>query len=174
MSERARPGTDKTAGAIFSLEDFSIRPHNCFACGELNEAGLHLQLNFEPDRCWTELTLPDRYEGWEGVVHGGIVSTILDEVMGWSLIARDSWGKTARFSMRFRKPVTVGRRIRAEGWVTGTRMRIQTTAGRITDADTGEELATAEATYLSETEERKRALKERYDYTPGGSRETGS
>jgi acyl-coenzyme A thioesterase PaaI-like protein len=148
--------------AVLRYEDFRVRPHNCFACGDLNETGLHLKLHLSPDRCWTELTLTSRYEGWEGVIHGGIVSTILDEIMGWSLVARDSWGKTARLSVRFHQPVTVGRRIRAEGWITGERRRIQTTAGRLLDADTGEELATAKATYVAETEEGKRALKARY------------
>ncbi len=164
MSERDAPAPEKSGGAILSLEDFSIRPHNCFACGELNEIGLHLQLNFEPDSCWTELRLDGRYEGWEGVIHGGILCTILDEIMGWSLIARDSWGVTARLSIQFRRPAQVGHTIRAEGWVTEVRRRIQTTAGRIVDVTTGEELATAEATYVAASEERKRELKERYGY----------
>jgi uncharacterized protein (TIGR00369 family) len=164
MSERAASGAGETAGAILSLEDFRIRPHNCFACGELNEIGLHLQLKFAPDSCWTELTLPDRYEGWEGVIHGGILCTILDEVMGWSLLVRDTWGVTARFSIQFHKPVLVGRRLRAEARVTEARRRIQIVAGRIVDAETGEALATAEATYVAASEERKRELKQRYDF----------
>ena len=148
--------------AVLRYEDFRIRPHNCFACGELNDAGLHLKLHLSPDRCWTELTLTNRYEGWEGVIHGGILCTILDEIMGWSLIARDSWGVTARFSIAFRKPVTVGQTIRAEASVTDSRRRIQTTMGRIVDAATGEELCTGEATYVAASEERKRELKARY------------
>jgi uncharacterized protein (TIGR00369 family) len=155
-------GGESVQDAVLRYEDFRIRPHNCFACGELNEAGLHLKLHLSPDRCWTELTLTSRYEGWEGVIHGGIVGTILDEIMGWSLVARDSWGMTARLSVRFHRPVAAGRRVRAEGWVTGARRRIQTTAGRLVDADTGEELATAEATYIAAAEESKRALKARY------------
>jgi uncharacterized protein (TIGR00369 family) len=174
MSESAAAVPGDTAGAILSFDDFRIRPHNCFACGELNEAGLHLQLSFAPDRCWTELTLPERYEGWEGVIHGGIICTILDEIMGWSLIARDSWGVTARLTVQFRRPVLVGRPIRAEGWVAEAKRRIQITAGRIVDVATGEELATAEATYVAASEERKQELKERYGYLPGGGTEAGS
>ena len=62
------------------------RPHHCFACGTLNIHGLHLELHVEDGRCWTELTLPERFEGWEGIAHGGIVCTILDEVMAWALV----------------------------------------------------------------------------------------
>jgi uncharacterized protein (TIGR00369 family) len=147
---------------LLSYSDFRIRPHNCFACGELNEVGLHLKLNLERGRCWTELEMPRRFEGWEGIIHGGILCTILDEVMAWSLVAMDNWGVTARMSIDFRKPVTVGQAIRAEGWIKETRRRIQVTAGRIVDAETGVELATAEATYVAAGETRKRQLKEFY------------
>jgi acyl-coenzyme A thioesterase PaaI-like protein len=157
-------------GAVLRYEDFRIRPHNCFACGELNEIGLHLKLNLEPGRCWTELTMPRRVEGWEGIIHGGIVCTILDEVMAWALVSEDSWGVTARLSVEFRKPVTVGQAIRAEGWITDSRRRIHGTAARILDAETGVELATAEATYVAASETRKRELKERYGVSVGEHR----
>ena len=147
---------------MLSYSDFRLRPHHCFACGELNEIGLHLKLNLEQGRCWTELELPRKFEGWEGIIHGGILCTILDEVMAWSLVAQDNWGVTARMSITFRKPVTVGRAIRAEGWITEDRRRIHVTAGRIVDAETGDELALAEATYVAASESRKRELKANY------------
>jgi uncharacterized protein (TIGR00369 family) len=153
--------------AVLRYEDFRIRPHNCFACGDLNEIGLHLKLNLEPGRCWTELQVPARFEGWEGIIHGGILCTILDEVMAWALVAQDSWGVTARMSVDFRKPVTAGQAIRAEGWIAESRRRIQITAGRILDAATGAELVTAEATYVAATDARKRELKERYGFGEG-------
>jgi uncharacterized protein (TIGR00369 family) len=162
----------KVQTAVLSYEDFRIRPHHCFACGELNEMGLHLKLNLEPGRCWTELELPQRFEGWEGIVHGGILCTILDEVMAWSLVARDNWGVTARMSVDFRKPVTVGQAIRAEGWITEDRRRIQVTAGRIVDAVTGVELAAARATYVAASDARKRELKEFYGVAGDGEGQT--
>ena len=155
---------------MLSYEDFRLRAHSCFACGELSEIGLHLKLNLEQGRCWTELEIPRRFEGWEGVIHGGILCTVMDEVMAWALVAYDNWGVTARMSIDFCKPVTVGHRVRAEGWITESRRRIQRTAGRMVDAETGVELVRAEATYVAATGERKRELKERY----GVSREAGS
>jgi uncharacterized protein (TIGR00369 family) len=145
-----------------SYSDFRLRPHHCFACGELSEIGLHLQLHLEPGRCSTALVIPRQFEGWEGIIHGGILCTILDEVMAWSLVANDNWGVTARMSIDFRKPVTVGQAVRAEGWITEDRRRIQVTAGRIVDAETGVELATAQATYVAAQESRKRELKKLY------------
>ncbi len=161
----AEGSTTTVRGAVLSYEDFRVRPHNCFACGELNEAGLHLKLKLEPGHCTTELTIPRRFEGWEGIIHGGILCAILDEVMAWALVAQDSWGVTARMSVDFRRPVVVGQSVRAEGWITSDRRRIHVTAGRIVDAETGVELAVAEATYVAANEARKRELKERYGVT---------
>jgi acyl-coenzyme A thioesterase PaaI-like protein len=141
-----------------------VEPHNCFACGELNEHGLHLDLHVEGDRCWTELSLPERFQGWEGIAHGGILCTILDEVMAWSLATTDNWGVTARLSVAFRKPVALGRPFRAEGWVTAPRRRMIETAGRIVDPADGTQLATAEATYVAADDESRRRLQERYRF----------
>jgi acyl-coenzyme A thioesterase PaaI-like protein len=145
-------------------ERFAFEPHNCFACGTLNAAGLHLDLHVDGERCWTDLAIPDRFQGWDEIVHGGIVATILDEVMAWSLVDADNWGLTARMSVDFKRPVPLGRPIHAEGWITEARRRLVTTAGRMVDGTSGELLATSEALYVAATDDRKRELKERYGY----------
>jgi uncharacterized protein (TIGR00369 family) len=140
-----------------------IRPHGCFACGTLNEHGLRLELHAASGRCWTELTLAPRFAGWEDIAHGGIVTTILDEVMAWALIEHDHWGVTARIAVTFKRPVRIGTRLRGEGWVVDARRRVVTAAGRLVDAD-GVVLATSEATYVAASEDRKAALKARYAF----------
>jgi acyl-coenzyme A thioesterase PaaI-like protein len=121
-------------------------------------------LHLEPARSWTTLELDRQFEGWEGVAHGGIVSTILDEVMAWALVAEDDWGVTARIAVAFRKPVPIGLAIRADGWVTRSRRRIVETAGRIVDIESGVELATATGTYVAADPARKQELRERYGF----------
>ncbi len=143
---------------------FEFTPHHCFGCGTLNTHGLQMTLHLEPARSWTTLELDRRFEGWEGVAHGGIVCTILDEVMAWALVAEDNWGVTARIAVAFRKPVSIGQAIRADGWVTRSRRRIVETAGRIVDAETGLELATATGTYVAADPARKQELRERYGF----------
>lgn len=145
---------------------FEFAPHNCFACGTLNAGGLGLALHVEPGRSWTELALDRRFEGWEDVIHGGILCTILDEVMAWALVGADNWGVTARMAVEFRHPVAVGVPIRAEGWVTRSRRRIVDTSGRIVDASTGTELATATGVYVAAGARRKQDLRKRYAYRP--------
>ena len=145
-------------------ERFGFEPHNCFACGALNAHGLHLALHVDGQRCWTDLAIPSRFQGWDEIAHGGIVATILDEVMAWSLVDHDNWGLTARMTIDFKRPVPLERPIHAEGWVTEVRRRLITTAGQIVDQATGEVAATSDATYVAAPEDRKRELKERYGY----------
>jgi uncharacterized protein (TIGR00369 family) len=142
----------------------TLAPHNCFACGTLNVHGLQLDLHAGDDRCWTELVLPERFEGWDGMAHGGIVCTILDEVMAWSFVDRDIWAVTARMSVEFRHPVRIGRRIRAEGRVLEIRRRIIGVEGTIVDAEDLTLLARSEATYVGASEARKAELKVRYGF----------
>ncbi len=148
--------------AVVGLPDFRFEPHECFACGELNEHGLHLVLHVTPEGCWTETTLAARFQGWDAVAHGGIVTTILDEVMAWSVIGRDTWGVTARLSIAFRKPVPVGTPIRAEGRVVEDRRRTFRTSGRILDPATGDVLADAEGTFVAAPPAQLARLKARY------------
>jgi acyl-coenzyme A thioesterase PaaI-like protein len=145
---------------------FEIAPHHCFACGTLNTSGMGLMLHVEPGRCWTALTLERRFEGWDGIAHGGILATILDEVMAWSLVGEDNWGVTARLDVAFRQPVAVGLPIRADGRITRSRRRVVDTAARIVDPATGVELATATGVYVAADERRKRELRERYRFVP--------
>jgi uncharacterized protein (TIGR00369 family) len=146
------------------LPAFEFAPHNCFACGTLNTNGLQLPLHMERGRAWTEVALDRRFEGWEGMVHGGILCAILDEVMAWALVAEDHWGVTARMSVEFKRPVHVGQTIHGEGRITRSRKRIVDAEGWIVDLATGETLATSEGTYLAASDARKQELQTRYGF----------
>ena len=161
-------GDPTPAGRVVSVPGsgltIEVAPHHCFACGALNEHGIHLDLHVDGDRCWTELALPERFQGWDGIAHGGIICTVLDEVMAWSLAATDNWGLTARMSVDFKRPVRLGVPIRGEGWVTSVRRRLVETAARLVDPATDEVLATATATYVAADAARKAELQARYRF----------
>jgi acyl-coenzyme A thioesterase PaaI-like protein len=145
---------------------FEIAPHHCFACGTTNVHGLGLVLHVEPESSWAEVTLRRDFQGWDGIAHGGIIATLLDEAMAWSLAGGDDWGVTARMAVQFRRPVPIGVPLRVEGRIATRRRRlIETTAQLLAVAD-GAVLATATGTYVSADEERKEELRARYGLRP--------
>jgi acyl-coenzyme A thioesterase PaaI-like protein len=146
-----------------------IAPHHCFACGTLNEDGMRLDLHVERGRSWTVLTYEERFQGWDGIAHGGILATILDEVMAWALVGEDSWGLTARLAIDFKRPVSVGQALRADGWITRSRRRIVDTAGEIRDGTTGAVLVEATGVYVAADERRKSELRRRYTVPAAGT-----
>ena len=150
------------AGA--GIRPFEIGDHHCFGCGSLNEHGLQMVLHVEPGVAWSVLTLEPAFEGWAGIAHGGILSTVLDEVMAWSLLGDGNWGLTARLAVTFRRPVPVARAIRADGCVTRTRRRVVETTGLINDAVSGETLAEATGLYVAADPARRAELQTRYRF----------
>jgi uncharacterized protein (TIGR00369 family) len=150
------PSVSLTGGRIL------LAPHSCFACGTLNAHGLQLSLHAAGDRAWADLVVPDRFQGWDGIVHGGILCTILDEVMAWSFVTRDIWAVTARMNVEFRRPVAVEQAIHAEGRVLEVRRRLVLVEGEIRDATDGTLLTRAGGTYVGASAARKAELKSRY------------
>src|SRR3954447_1053116 len=171
-SSSPRPGrsatltSDARGGVVAGpgVTPFDLAPHNCFACGTLNAHGMHLLLHVERGRAWTELSLAEHFQGWNGMAHGGILCAVLDEVMAWALVGEDNWGVTARIAVDFKRPVAIGAPITASGEITRARRRLVETAGTIVDAD-GRILATATGTYVAADEERKRELRRQYGFT---------
>ena len=58
----------------------------CFACGKNNPEGLHMEFYTDEKSVFSKLVIPETKRGWDQVVHGGILSTILDEIMAWTAI----------------------------------------------------------------------------------------
>jgi len=151
-------------GGLAGTYRIEVEPHGCFVCGELNTDGLRLPIYSSADRAWTEVTIEPRFQGWADLSHGGILATLLDEVMGWALFERDCWGVTAEMTVRYQRPVPVGKRIRVEGWAGEVRRRLFRAEGRIVDTADGTVLCTASATYVGADEATKAALKRRYRF----------
>ena len=90
--------------------------HNiCFGCGPSNEHGLKMKFFGSDNMVYSSIAVPDYLIGWNGVVHGGILSTILDEVMSWGAIflAR-KFILTKSMTVNYHKPVMVGDMLRVE------------------------------------------------------------
>jgi acyl-coenzyme A thioesterase PaaI-like protein len=89
------------------------------------------------DTVYSRVTIPDHLGGWNAVVHGGVVSTILDETMSWAamvLLKRLSF--TQKMTVEFMKTVAVGATMEAEGRILAVRdNREADVEGVLTDAD---------------------------------------
>ena len=96
----------------------------CFACGEVNDRGLHMQFRREGDRTICDYTPCDYQQGFPGRMHGGVVTTLIDEAMGWAVYYASAWGATARLNVRFRAPIRLDEPLRIEAWVTRDRARL--------------------------------------------------
>lgn len=86
--------------------------HMCFVCGKQNGDGLHLDFELiGDDRIRTEFTPLKRFQGWKDVLHGGIIATILDEVMVNGAYLRQIMAVTTKLQITLRRPVAIGERV---------------------------------------------------------------
>jgi acyl-coenzyme A thioesterase PaaI-like protein len=108
----------------------------CFACGKDNPIGLKLEMNIADNKSTAYFTPRKEHESYGDRMHGGLVSTMLDEVMGNFVFRTEGRpAYTASIEIRFRNAVRIGETIKIEGWVTKHRGRLFLTEGRITKED---------------------------------------
>jgi len=106
--------------------------NRCFGCGPANATGLRLEFLLAEDGSVVCLpTIPECYEGPHGLVHGGIIATLLDEVMSKSVRAIGLTGLTSQLEIDYRSPVHSGEPIRLEGRLVRAEGRKHWTEARI-------------------------------------------
>ena len=121
----------------------------CFACGQRNDAGLKLVFRREGDAVVSEYTPDQRFQGFPGVVHGGVLATLLDETLNRMAMAEGRWMMTGRLDIRFRNAAPLSERLRVTARTLASRSRALTATGEIALADEPNTIiATAEATFL--------------------------
>ena len=103
----------------------------CFACGRLNPCGLKLQFEEQDDTYITHFTGAPTHQGYDGIMHGGIVSTLLDEIMARYIYAKGVTAVTARLEIKYLKPTPIGVPLLVKGRIIKNRGRIYETAGTI-------------------------------------------
>jgi len=122
---------------------------HCFGCGPLNPDGL--QLRFEPAGGGTSAAfyeVPARFQSWAGMAHGGIVSLMLDEAVGWAAWHAGHPGVTGRLQVSLRRPLKLGERVKITGRVDSVRRTLVYVSAWIESADDGSRVADATATLM--------------------------
>ena len=107
---------------------------NCFGCGADNPIGLRLQYRWQDDALTTEFTPGDEHEGFSGIVHGGIITTLLYEVMENFSYLRGDIAMMRDMQTRFRSPAKIGERITARAWLDDRTARETTVTATLTQS----------------------------------------
>lgn len=118
----------------------------CFICGLENPVGLHLHIyETGPGTVETSYTAPDHFQGYPGVLHGGIVAAILDEIAGRAHMGSDAENPrflfTAKLEVKYRRNVPIGKELKIIGKAGKSKSRSAEAWAGIYDAETDELLA---------------------------------
>jgi len=142
----------------------------CFVCGHENPHGLGLRFRAEGDEVVTEVHLPARFRGFMDRTHGGIVSALVDEAMGWATVLRsDRFTYTAELLVRFREPVPLETDLQVRARVTRHTRRLSFAEGEIL-VPGGRALVRATGKFAMVGEAETRAIAEALIYQPGAWR----
>lgn len=109
--------------------------HHCFVCGEKNPHGLHLKFSLHEGKVSSEFIPQKIHQGYKDIVHGGIISTIIDEAMVKAALMQGLPAITAEITVRFRNPLIVGEKAIIEATITNMNKRIIETSARIKKSD---------------------------------------
>ena len=134
------------------IENLMLQAHaaqnRCFGCGPANPSGLQLAFLLAEDGAAVCLTtVPDRFDGHPGYLHGGIIATLLDEAMSKAVRARGLTAMTGRMEIDYLRPVPSGGHLRMEGRIVRSEGRKHWTEARILNAR-GTALAQAKGLFI--------------------------
>ena len=108
----------------------SIKEYNCFGCSPSNPAGLHLEFYEDGNEVVCEWQPRPEFQGYGNILHGGIISTLMDEIASWYIFTKlKTAGVTYKLEVRFRQPVYTDK-----GKIT-LRARLGTESKRLADID---------------------------------------
>ncbi len=130
----------------------------CLICGLENPVGLHLHIyETEPGIVESTYTAPDNFQGYPGVLHGGIVAAIIDELSGRAHMGSDPLNPrfmfTAKLEVKYRKNIPIGRPLKIIGRAGKTKSRSAEAWAGIYDAETDELLAEGSTLLINVPEE---------------------
>jgi acyl-coenzyme A thioesterase PaaI-like protein len=130
----------------------------CFICGLENPVGLHLHIyETDPGVVETTYTAPEHFQGYPGVLHGGIVGALIDEIAGRSLMGRDPDNPrfmfTAKLEVKYRKNVPVGKLLKIIGRAGKSKSRSAEAWAGIYKAESNELLAEGNALLINVPDE---------------------
>jgi acyl-coenzyme A thioesterase PaaI-like protein len=105
--------------------------NRCFVCGPGNPIGLHVQFALVEGVVRGAFRPSELHTGWQGVVHGGIVASLLDEAMSYALYFAGVKGLTGRMEVRYRDVVRQGDYLEVEAAIVSSTVRLADIEARL-------------------------------------------
>jgi acyl-coenzyme A thioesterase PaaI-like protein len=122
--------------------------NRCFVCGPSNSIGLKLKFRLDEDVCRSEWTPASEHCGYDGVTHGGLIFSALDDVMANWIFLKGIRAYTARCDIRYKAELPTGTPVLLESECVKERGRLVIMKGRMTRQDNGESVAETEASFM--------------------------
>ena len=131
-------------------ENISPDNNQCFVCGPNNPVGLKMDFKKGEDyEAVCEYIVPAEYQGYDGIVHGGIITTMIDEAMSKTIHFHDRVAVTAEIDVRFKKPLHINTPITVKANITQERGRFLQVSGSIIDKQHDQLIAVATAKFIA-------------------------
>ncbi len=131
------------------MSDLDLRDDSmCFCCGKLNKQGLKLEFDTTDSVTTTSLSFPSHFQGYRDIVHGGLISTVLDEAMVTLVNEMGYLAVTAELKVRFLKPLRVETPVRITARLLDKRRNVFKLEAKA-ELEDGTPIARAESTFLS-------------------------
>lgn len=147
-----------SAGFSVAPGDEIVSDSRCFVCGMGNIGGLRVRFFRQGDDCAIAECKPDKaFTGYDGLLHGGVASSLLDEIMIKAVLAHGKLVVTAKMTVRYHRPILMDSNLNLKGKIVGQRGRIFDTEGVITDSN-GQVLTSATGRYVELTAARREQL----------------
>ena len=128
--------------------DQAERANRCFVCGPANPAGLQVRFRMDDDVCRAQFTPAPEHMGYDGVTHGGIVFSLLDDVMANWLWLQGQQCFTARAEIRYREQLPVGTPVALEGRLLKRKGRLAVIEGKVLRVDSSTVVAEATGRFM--------------------------
>ncbi|HEX2172918.1 MAG TPA: PaaI family thioesterase [Dehalococcoidia bacterium] len=142
----------------------SRRYEGCYGCGQANPHGLRLRFETVGDTVETTFTPEAAHQGYPGLLHGGVLYSLLDETMGWAATLQRTWVMTGRLEIRYLSPAPIGRPIRVTARVTRRRGRALEISGEA-QVDGGPPVARASGLFMQVPDDLLRQVSDGVDST---------
>lgn len=111
--------------------DTEKSPNMCFGCGPDNPVGLKLKFSWDGQEARAEFVPDERHQGWSNILHGGIISCLLDEALSYPPYFVGMPCLTAKMEVRLRRPVAVGEKLALVASIIKKNRRLVKTQARL-------------------------------------------